>query len=347
MGRLLEIRNLGVEFATGEGTVKALRDVNLTVDAGEIVGLVGESGSGKSVTMLAVMNLLAANGRVTRGSILFDGQEISPAGLSGRGALSAHERRMSAIRGARIGMIFQDPMTYLNPVLRIETQMTDGLVRHMGISRAEARDRALALLKKVGIPDPERRLRQYPHELSGGMRQRVIIAAALACEPKLLIADEPTTALDVTVQMQILEMLREAAREQGTGVIVITHDLGVVAELCSRITILYAGQVAEEGTAFDLFDAPKHPYTKGLLDSVGAAAADAPRGALPSIQGTPPNLLLLNSGCAFAMRCPEAMRICEDYAPVRVEFTETHRCACWQYCRDQADRVVREGSAAR
>jgi oligopeptide transport system ATP-binding protein len=346
MANLLEIKDLQVEFTTKQGTVQALRSVNLTVGEGEILGLVGESGSGKSVAMLAAMNLLASNGRVTGGSILFDGKELSPAGLKTRAEKAAHEKMMSTVRGAGIGMIFQDPMTYLNPVLRIETQMTEGLIRHTKCSRGEARDRALELLRKVGIPNPDSRLAQYPYELSGGMRQRVIIASALACGPKLLIADEPTTALDVTVQMQILELIQSAAREQGTSVIVITHDLGVVSELCSRIDILYAGQVVEEGTAIEIFDSPKHPYTKGLLASAGSAAARTPRGALPSIPGTPPNLLTLKSGCAFAPRCPEAMRICEFYAPVPTAFTQTHSCACWQFCRDQAGRIASEGGNA-
>jgi oligopeptide transport system ATP-binding protein len=343
MANLLEIKDLQVEFTTKQGTVQALRNVNLTVGEGDILGLVGESGSGKSVAMLAAMNLLASNGRVTGGSILFDGKELSPAGLKTRAEKAAHEKMMSAVRGAGIGMIFQDPMTYLNPVLRIETQMTEGLIRHTKCSRGEARDRALELLKKVGNPNPDSRLKQYPYELSGGMRQRVIIASAMACGPKLLIADEPTTALDVTVQAQILELIRSAAVEQGTSVIMITHDLGVVAELCGRIDILYAGQVVEEGTALEIFDAPKHPYTKGLLASAGSAAAMSLRGALPSIPGAPPNLLSLNAGCAFAARCPDAMRICEDYMPVITGFSDTHACACWQFCRDEAERIVREG----
>ncbi len=346
MANLLEIRDLQVEFSTKQGTVKALRHVNLSVGEGEILGVVGESGSGKSVAMLAVMNLLASNGQVTGGSILFDGKELSPAGLTTRAEKSAHEKKMSAIRGAGIGMIFQDPMTYLNPVLRIGTQMTEGILRHANCSRAEARSRAVELLRKVGIPSPEKRMRQYPYELSGGMRQRVIIASALACGPKLLIADEPTTALDVTVQMQILQLIKSAAQEQGTAVVMITHDLGVVAELCGRIDILYAGQVVEEGTAFEIFDTPMHPYTKGLLASAGSAAAMTPRGALPAIPGTPPNLLCLKGGCAFAPRCLEAMRICEEYAPASTAITLTHACACWQFCRERAGEIVREGGKA-
>jgi oligopeptide transport system ATP-binding protein len=346
MANLLEIRDLEVEFTTRQGAVKALRHVNLTLGEGEILGIVGESGSGKSVTMLAVMNLLAANGRVTGGSIRFDGKELSPAGLDSRQARAAHEKMMSYVRGAGIGMIFQDPMTYLNPVLRIGTQMTEGLLRHAKCSRTEARDRAVELLRKVGIPSPEKRMSQYPYELSGGMRQRVIIASALACGPKLLIADEPTTALDVTVQMQILELIKSAAREQGTAVVMITHDLGVVAELCSRIDILYAGQVVEEGTAFDIFDSPKHPYTKGLLLSAGSAAARTLRGELPSIPGAPPNLLTLSGGCAFAPRCPEAMRVCEHFAPASTALSAAHACSCWQFCRDRAEEIIREGGGA-
>jgi oligopeptide transport system ATP-binding protein len=346
MANLLKIRDLQVEFSTKQGTVQALRHVNLHVGEGEILGVVGESGSGKSAAMLAVMNLLASNGRVVGGSILFDGKELSPAGLSTRSEKAVHEKVMSAVRGAGIGMIFQDPMTYLNPVLRIGTQMTEGLERHLKCSRAEARSRAVELLRKVGISSPEKRMHQYPYELSGGMRQRVIIASALACGPKLLIADEPTTALDVTVQMQILQLIKSAAREQGTAVIMITHDLGVVAELCGRIIILYAGQVVEEGTAFEIFDTPMHPYTKGLLQSAGSAAAKTPRGALPSIPGTPPNLLSLRDGCSFAPRCMEAMRICGAMNPASTAFTDTHACSCWQFCRDRAGEILREGGKA-
>lgn len=347
MANLLEIRDLEVEFTTKQGVVRALRHVNLHVGEGEILGVVGESGSGKSVAMLAVMNLLAANGRVTDGSIRFDGKELSPAGLATRAERAAHEKMMAAVRGAGIGMIFQDPMTYLNPVLRIETQMTEGLLRHTGCSRAEAWDRAVGLLKRVGIPNPEKRMKQYPYELSGGMRQRVIIASALSCGPKLLIADEPTTALDVTVQMQILQLIRSAAQEQGTAVVMITHDLGVVAELCGRIDILYAGQIAEEGSALELFETPQHPYTKGLLASAGSAAARTPRGALPTIPGAPPNLMALSGGCAFAPRCPEAMRVCMDQSPASTAFSATHACACWQFCRERSEEIVREGGGAR
>jgi oligopeptide transport system ATP-binding protein len=343
MGSLLEIRNLSVEFTTKQGTVQALRNISLTVDKGEILGIAGESGSGKSVAMLAVMNLLPSNGRVTGGSILFDGKELSPYSLTTRAQRAAHEKMMYGIRGAGIGMVFQDPMTYLNPVLRIGTQMTEGLIRHMGLTHAAARDRALELLTAVGIPNPEKRFAQYPFELSGGMRQRVIIAAALACGPKLLIADEPTTALDVTVQIQILALIKKAAMEQGTSVIMITHDLGVVAELCGSVGIMYAGQVVEKGTVFEIFDSPNHPYTKGLLASAGSAAGSAQRGALPSIPGTPPNLMALTSGCAFAPRCTEAMRICEECMPATTLFSETHECACWQFCRDRAEKIVREG----
>ena len=229
--RLLEIRNLSVSFDTAQGTVRALRDVSFHVNRGEILGLVGESGSGKSVSMLSCLGLLPANGRIDNGSILFEGQELSPVGLTGHSALRWHEAMLRSIRGNRVGMIFQDPMTYLNPVLTIGAQLTEGLTAHGTCSRQEAWQRAVEMLRKVGISEPERRMKQYPYEFSGGQRQRMIIASALACEPQLLIADEPTTALDVTVQAQILELIRRLARENGTAVIMITHDLGVVASL--------------------------------------------------------------------------------------------------------------------
>ena len=339
--KLLEIKNLTTEFKTKQGIVQAVRNVSYSVDKGEIFGIVGESGSGKSVGMLSLMGLLASNGRVVKGELIFNGEDISPVNPQYVNDKKAYEKKMQEIRGNSIGMVFQDPMTFLNPILKIGTQMTEGIIRHTGCSKKEARDRALELMRKVGIPSPEKRLNQYPFELSGGMRQRIIIAIALSCNPQLIIADEPTTALDVTVQAQIIDLLKEIAAEMGTAIIMITHDLGVVASMCQRINIMYGGQIVEEGTADEIFYEPKHPYTKGLLKSVGTHG-DSKRQSLQPIPGTPPDLLKLNTGCAFMPRCPEAMKICRDYMPAKTSFSETHCCSCWKYCREQADKIVEE-----
>jgi len=348
--RLLEVDGLCVEFATRQGTVHAVRDVSFHVNKGEILGIVGESGSGKSISVLSCMGLLASNGKIVSGSIQFNGQELSPAGLTTKRELRAHEDMMSRLRGDRIGMIFQDPMTFLNPVLTIGTQLTEGIRTHTKCTREQAAKRAVEMMRSVGIPSPERRMKQYPYEFSGGMRQRVIIAIALACNPELLIADEPTTALDVTVQAQVLEMIRDRTRAQGTSVIMITHDLGVVATLCERIVILYGGKVVEEGSADEIFYEAKHPYTLGLLSSVArhkqGTGGSCERLPLTSIRGTPPDLLKINSGCPFASRCPQAMKICKDYPPARTVYSGTHACSCWLYCRDQAEEIVKRTDAA-
>ncbi len=342
--RILDISGLSVSFDSAQGSIRALRDVNFHVNRGEILGLVGESGSGKSVAMLSCMGLLAANGHIDGGSILFEGRELSPAGLSSPTELRGHEAMMRGIRGNSIGMIFQDPMTYMNPVLSVGTQLTEGMNAHHKCTRQEAWEKGVDLLRKVGISDPERRMRQYPYEFSGGQRQRMIIASALACGPRLLIADEPTTALDVTVQAQILDLIRRLARENGTSVIMITHDLGVVASLCDRIVVLYGGKVCETGTADEIFYEAKHPYTRGLLNSVVRRSSVGQngnrRGTLASIPGSPPDLLKINSGCPFAGRCGDAMRICRDYLPARTAFGPEHAAACWLYCKEQAAELV-------
>ena len=342
--RLLEVRNLCVSFDTKQGVVRAVRDVSFHVDRGEILGFVGESGSGKSVSVMSCLGLIAKNGRVERGSIRFEDRELSPAGKETRAERQRHEAMLRGIRGNEISMIFQDPMTYMNPVLTIGTQVTEGITAHAKCSKREAWQRGIELLKLVGIPSPEKRMKQYPYEFSGGMRQRIIIAAALACNPKLLIADEPTTALDVTVQAQILELIRKRARQDGTSVIMITHDLGVVASLCDRIAILYGGKVVEAGTTDEIFYETKHPYTKGLLNSISRRRAQPDgtfaRGVLTSIPGTPPDLIRINSGCPFASRCAEAMKICRDYPPATTQFSPTHSAACWLYCKDQAQTIV-------
>ncbi|MDD7739873.1 MAG: ABC transporter ATP-binding protein [Fusicatenibacter sp.] len=331
---LLEINHLTTSFSTPQGTVRAVRDVSYHVDEGEVLGIVGESGSGKSVGMLTLMGLLAENGKVEEGKILFDGKDISPSGMNTRKEKQEYEKKMQEIRGREIGMIFQDPMTFLNPILKIGTQLTEGIRKHEKCSKGEAREKAVSLMKQVGIPSPEKRLEQYPFEFSGGMRQRIIIAAALACDPKLIIADEPTTALDVTVQAQILELLKKLTKERGTSVIMITHDLGVVATMCDRIAIMYAGKIVEEGTTDEIFYNPKHPYTMGLLNSINNSSKEDDEPLVP-IPGTPPDLLKLPKGCAFMSRCPYTMKICEVQMPPMSRYSETHCCHCWLECKDE------------
>ena len=342
--RLLEVSDLSVAFDTREGVVRAARGVSFHVDRGEILGFVGESGSGKSVSVMSCLGLIARNGRIERGSIRLEGRELSPVGKTTRRERRQHEALLRSLRGNEIGMIFQDPTTYMNPVLTVGTQVTEGILAHTGCSRREAWARGVKLLEIVGIPSPERRMRQYPYAFSGGMRQRIIIAIALACNPKLLIADEPTTALDVTVQAQILELIRRRAREDGTSVIMITHDLGVVASLCDRIAILYGGRIVETGTTDEIFYETKHPYTRGLMHSISRRQRQMDgtfvRGELTSIPGTPPDLIHINSGCPFASRCPDAMRICRDYAPATTAFSPTHSAGCWLHCRAQAQAIV-------
>ncbi len=263
---MLEVNHLTTEFTTENGIVRAVRDVSLHVEKGEVLGIVGESGSGKSQTMFSVMGLLARNGKVSEGSIKIDGEEISPAVITDS---KEYESKMDRIRGNDMAMIFQDPMTFLNPVLRIQTQLIEPIINHNpGISKKEAIERAIELMRKVGIPSPETRIRQYPFQFSGGMRQRIIIAIALACDPKLIIADEPTTALDVTIQAQVLELISNLKDEIDSSIIMITHDLGVVASICDRIAIMYGGKIVEQGTTDEIFYDPKHPYTKGLLSCI-------------------------------------------------------------------------------
>lgn len=335
---LLKIEDLTVDFSTRQGMIHAVRGVNFQLNTREILGIVGESGSGKSVSMLSVMNLLAENAEVKSGSIRFEGRELSTAHLSTKQEKKEHEKMMMGIRGKEIGMVFQDPMTYLNPVLKIGVQMTEGIRKHKKCSKEEAWKQAVRLLEQVGISNPEKRMKQYPYEFSGGMRQRIIIAAALACDPKLLIADEPTTALDVTVQAQILSLIEQSVKGMGASAIVITHDLGVVAELCDKIIIMYGGEIVERGTVREIFKETKHPYTKGLLDSIGKIEEE--RVPLHYIPGTPPNLLNLNTGCAFCSRCDKAMKICKDYKPCETVFSEEHSCSCWLYCKDKAQELV-------
>jgi oligopeptide transport system ATP-binding protein len=338
--KMLEIQGLATEFKTRQGVVRAVNNVSYSVERGEILGIVGESGSGKSAGMLSVMGLLADNGRVVSGKIFFDGQDISWPENPSKSQLRQHQKRISALRGNRMAMIFQDPLTALNPVLKVGLQITEAIRAHKKISQAEARKKALELLEQVGISNPKKRMDQYPFEFSGGMRQRIIIAIALSCGPDLLIADEPTTALDVTMQAQILELLARICRAKNMAVILITHDLGVVASLCSRVLIMYGGAIAEEGLADEIFYNPRHPYTVGLLASVSSADSDE---ELIPIPGTPPDLLHLPRGCAFMSRCPNAMRICREFRPPRSAFSETHYCSCWLHSRESALSVIEQG----
>ena len=301
---LLTVKDLAVRFETHHGTVRAVDGISFDMEEGETLGLVGESGSGKSVTNLALLGLIPSPPGVMSGQVHFDGQEIS--------ALSEPELRK--VRGNRIAMIFQDPMTSLNPLLTIGRQMTEVLELHKGRSRSEALRLSATGLGEVGLSEPEKRLAQYPHELSGGMRQRVMIAMGLLCEPRLLLADEPTTALDVTIQAQILELMAEVQRKHGTAIILVTHDLGVVAGTADRVAVMYAGRIVEEGPTSQLFQTPHHPYTQGLLSSVPRLDSDTSHD-LSSIPGTPPDLADMPSGCAFAPRCPIAQPECTKTRP--------------------------------
>ncbi|MCD8370711.1 MAG: ABC transporter ATP-binding protein [Clostridiales bacterium] len=324
MGSLLDVRHMSVDFTTDQGIVHAVRDVSFQVGEHEVLGIVGESGSGKSQTMYSVMGLLARNGHMCEGEITFNGHDLTRSHYANR---QDYRKMMWDLRGNEISMIFQDPMTFLNPVLPVGKQLTEPLFNHMKISRAEARAKAIELMAQVGIPSPEKRLRQYPHEFSGGMRQRIIIAIALACSPKLIIADEPTTALDVTIQAQVLELIQEMTQKVGSSVIMITHDLGVVARICDRIAIMYGGKIVETGSDEEIFYEPKHPYTKGLLSCVHNPEKDEEE--LHPIPGSPPDLLKPPAGCPFVDRCEQAMRICKVRMPGETEYSKTHRCACW------------------
>jgi peptide/nickel transport system ATP-binding protein len=332
---LLEIDGLKTHFFTRDGVVRAVDGVSLSVAAGETLGVVGESGCGKSVTSLSIMRLIASPpGRIVAGRIRFEGTDL----------LRLSEREMRDIRGNRISMIFQEPMTSLNPVLTIGRQIAETLTLHQGLDRAAAEARTIEMLRLVGIPEPAQRIRQYPHELSGGMRQRVMIAMALACDPKLLIADEPTTALDVTVQAQILDLMRQLKARTGTAIILITHSLGVVAEMAQRVVVMYGGRKVEEAPVEALFARPRHPYTKALLGSVprlGASLAgtngedNAAQGRLAEIPGVVPSLKEPVAGCIFASRCAFATRHCRQEYPPLEEKAAGHWVACWE-----ADRLA-------
>ena len=316
---VLEVRDLKTVFHTREGAVHAVNGVSFEVRTGELLGVVGESGSGKSVTMMSVMNLLPSPpAEIVRGTVQFDGTDVR----------SMSDQELRHLRGGGIGFVFQDPMTSLNPVFSVGFQLMEPLREHLGLTRAQARDRAEELLELVGIPDARTRLKDYPHQFSGGMRQRVMIAIALACDPKLLIADEPTTALDVTIQAQILELVRSLRRELGMGIVWITHDLGVVAGIADRVIVMYGGQIVEQAPVVDLFENPAHPYTKALLQTL-PGETDERADRLVSIGGQPPNLSQHPSACPFAPRCEFAFERCEKENPSIRQIKDEHDVACW------------------
>jgi oligopeptide transport system ATP-binding protein len=316
---ILQVKDLEISFNTYGGEVQAVRSVSFDLRRGETLAIVGESGSGKSVTAKSIMRLLPeANSIIKGGEAVFEGQNL----------LSLSEKQMQGIRGSKIAMVFQDPMTSLDPTMRVGRQITESLKKHLGMSGSRANERAVELLEMVGIPNAEDRVRQYPHQFSGGMRQRVVIAIALACDPQILIADEPTTALDVTIQAQILELLRDLQERIGTSVILITHDLGVVAQTAHRVAVMYAGKVVETGTVREIFYNPQMPYTWGLLSSIPLLTADRSQDLIP-IPGSPPDMLDPPTGCPFTPRCPYAMQICAEEMPDYTTFSAEHRAACW------------------
>ena len=316
--KLLEIKDERLSFFTPAGEVKALNGVSFSMEEGEVLGIVGESGSGKSVTAYSIMGLTAYPGKLVGGTVHFNGHEIE----------KMTEKEFRKIRGNEVSIIFQDPMTSLNPVYTIGNQIVEVILLHTNKTKKEAYERAKELLELVGINEPTKRLKQYPHELSGGMRQRVMIAIALACEPKLLIADEPTTALDVTIQAQILELMQELRKKLGMSIIMITHDLGVVASMCEKIAVMYAGHIVEYGTADEIFYNPSHEYTKGLIKSIPKLNAKKIERLVP-IEGQPVDLLNPPAGCPFAPRCSECMKICLNKMPPKTELSDTHYSYCW------------------
>ena len=320
---MLEVKDLCTSFFTPSGEVKAVNGVSFNLDKGKVLGIVGESGSGKSVTAYSILQILTHPGKIVSGSIKFGGEEL----------VGASDETIRSIRGNKISIIFQDPMTSLNPTLTIGNQLMEAILLHTGRNREQARERAIEMLEKVGINEPQKRMKQYAYELSGGMRQRVMIAMALACEPDILIADEPTTALDVTIQAQILELMKDLQKQLGMAIIMITHDLGVIASMCDEVIVMYAGKVAERGTADAIFYTPKHEYTKGLMRSIPSIDSDEKTKLIP-ITGTPIDLLKLPSGCAFAPRCDCAMKICLQQHPQEFWVGRDHLAACWMNVKE-------------
>ena len=327
---LLSVQDLHTSFFTDAGEVQAVNGVSFNLDPGEILGIVGESGSGKSVTAYSIMGILADTGKVTGGKILYKGEDLT----------QWSEKQMQGFRGKCCSIIFQDPMTSLNPVFTIGSQLREAVELHTDKRGKTAEDRAVELLELVGINEPRKRIRQYPFELSGGMRQRVMIAMALACEPDILIADEPTTALDVTIQAQILELIQDLQNKLGMAVILVTHDLGVIADLCDNIVVMYGGRICERGTASEIFYPPRHEYTKGLLRSIPNVSNMKEK--LVPISGTPINMLNLPKGCAFCARCDNAMKICLSQPPEELSINENHKASCWMNVK----QALEEGGSA-
>ena len=323
---LLEVRDLHTSFFTPVGEVKAVNGISFNLDHGKVLGIVGESGSGKSVTAYSVMQILEKTGKIISGSIKVDGKEL----------VGLPEQEMKNIRGNRISIIFQDPMTSLNPTYTIGHQLMEAILLHTNRNKKQAYDRAVEMLKLVNVNEPEKRMKQYPFEFSGGMRQRVMIAMALACEPDILIADEPTTALDVTIQAQILELMQSLQKELGMAIIMITHDLGVVAQMCDEVIVMYAGSICEQGTADEIFYNPKHEYTKGLIRSIPTVDNDGEK--LQPISGTPIDLLNMPAGCPFAPRCENAMKICLHQRCPRMQINDDHQAACWMTAKEELEK---------
>ena len=322
---LLSVQNLHTSFYTDSGEVQAVNGISFNLDPGEILGIVGESGSGKSVTAYSIMQILAETAKIKEGHILYKGQDLA----------TWSEDQMRDFRGKCCSIIFQDPMTSLNPVFTVGNQLIEAIELHTNRKGREAKARAIEMLELVGINEPERRIRQYPHELSGGMRQRVMIAMALACEPDILIADEPTTALDVTIQAQILELMQDLQKKFGMAVILVTHDLGVIADMCDNIVVMYGGRFCERGTAAEIFYNPKHEYTRALLRSI-PNAGNMKKKLIP-IGGTPINMLNLPKGCAFCPRCDSAMKICLEEVPQEMVINENHYASCWMNVKEQLE----------
>ena len=330
---LLQVKNLSTTFNVDAGEVRAVNGISFNLDHGKVLGIVGESGSGKSVTAYSIMRILVEPGKISGGEILFNGENI----------VNYTEKQMRQFRGKRVSIIFQDPMTSLNPTFTIGNQLREAIMLHTGRNRRQANERALEMLQLVGVNEPEKRLKQYPHELSGGMRQRVMIAMALACEPDILIADEPTTALDVTIQAQILELMKELQKKLGMAIIMITHDLGVIADMCDEIIVMYAGRVCERGTVDEIFYNPRHEYTKGLLRSI--PKLDTNHAKLEPIAGSPVDLTNMPKGCAFASRCDRCMKVCLSELPEEVRVNDSHIAACWMNVKQVYVEAAKEGNA--
>ena len=329
---MLQVKNLCTSFNVDAGEVRAVNGISFNLDKGKVLGIVGESGSGKSVTAYSIMRILVEPGKIVGGEILFNGEDI----------VKYSKKQMREFRGKRVSIIFQDPMTSLNPTFTIGNQLREAILLHTDRNRAEANARALEMLQLVGVNEPEKRLKQYPYELSGGMRQRVMIAMALACEPDILIADEPTTALDVTIQAQILELMKDLQKKMGMAIIMITHDLGVIADMCDEIIVMYAGRVCERGTVDEIFYNPRHEYTKGLLRSI--PTLNGGHDKLIPIAGSPVDLTNLPAGCAFASRCDRCMKICLTEQPEEVRVNDSHIASCWMNVKQVYDEAQKEGT---